>query len=119
MRHVAELFAGVHALLDTDGLEIGAPEVLKELVVAAQDLVVELAVGEVEGHGSLILEGDADDQMSVVIETVMATGIIDEPGLVVEAVAEMVGDEGQHIVVGTDNGEKGTVFRGARDGRCW
>ena len=49
--------------------------------------------------------------MSVVIETVMATGIIDEPGLVVEAVAEMVGDEGQHIVVGTDHGEVGTVFR--------
>ena len=26
--HIFQLFAGIHALLDADGLEIGAPEVL-------------------------------------------------------------------------------------------
>jgi len=34
-RHVVELLAGIHALLDADGLEVGAPEVLQQLVVAA------------------------------------------------------------------------------------
>ena len=109
--HVLKLFAGIHALTDADGLEIGAPQVLEQLVIAAENLVVEFAISQAEGYGSLILEGDADDRLSIIIETVMTLGIVDEPRLVVEAVAEMVGDEGQHIVVGTDHGEVGTVFR--------
>ena len=108
--HVLKLFAGIHALTDADGLEIGAPQVLEKLVIAAEDLVVEFAVSQAEGYGSLILEGDADDRLSIIIETVMTLGIVDEPRLVVEAVAEMVGDEGQHIVIGTDDGQVGAVF---------
>ena len=34
--HVVELFPGVDALADADGLEVGAPEVLKQLVVGAE-----------------------------------------------------------------------------------
>ena len=34
--HVVELFLGVDALADADGLEVGAPEVLEWLVVGAE-----------------------------------------------------------------------------------
>ena len=34
--HVVELFPGVDALADADGLEVGAPEVLEQLVVGAE-----------------------------------------------------------------------------------
>ena len=103
--HVLKLFARVHALADADGLEIGAPEILKELVVAAEDLFAEFAVGEVERNGSLILESDADDRVTIVITTIVALGIVDEPGLVVEAILKMLGDDGKHIVIGTDDSE--------------
>ena len=40
----------------------------------------------------------------------MALGIVDEPGLVVETVAEMLDDEGQHVMVGRDHCEIGAVL---------
>ena len=43
-RHIAELFLGVHALLDADGLEIGAPELLEYHVVLAEDISIHLAI---------------------------------------------------------------------------
>ena len=43
-RHVAELLLRVHPLFDADGLEVGAPQVLEQLVVLAQHVVIHLAV---------------------------------------------------------------------------
>ena len=48
--HILKLLAGVHPLLDADGLEVGTPHLLQQLVVVAQHLVVQTAVGEAEGH---------------------------------------------------------------------
>ena len=93
-RHILELFAGIHAFLDTDGLKVRSPEVLEELVVAAEDISIEFAIRKTEGYGRLVLEGDADDLLTVIIEAIMALGIVDEPRLVVETVAEMVGNQG-------------------------
>ena len=42
--HVVELLAGVQTLTDADGFEIGAPEVLQQMVVAAEEVVGEFAV---------------------------------------------------------------------------
>ena len=101
--HVAELFAGIHALADADGFEVGAPEVLEQLVVIAEDVGVELAVRQVEGYGGFVLEGDADDaalgfglvsEGRGVVVAVVAVGIVDEPGLVAKTVLEVVDDEG-------------------------
>ena len=49
-RHILKLLVGVHPLLDADGLEVGTPHLLQQLVVVAQHLVVQTAVGEAEGH---------------------------------------------------------------------
>ena len=104
-RHILELFAGIHAFLDADGLKVRSPEILEELVVAAEDISIEFAIRKTEGYGRLVLEGDADDLLTVIIEAIMALGIVDEPRLVVETIAEMVGNQGQNIMVGRDNGE--------------
>ena len=103
--HVAELL-----FLDADGFEVGAPEVLEHLVVGTQHIGIELAIGQVEWHGGLVLEGDVRDRIAVVIIAIVALGIIDEPGLVVEAVLKVVGDERQHVMVGRDNGEIGAIL---------
>ena len=105
------MLAGVHPLLDADGLEVGAPQVLQQVVVVAQHLVVQTAVGEAEGHGGLVGEGDAHGGgSSVIVIPVVPFGVVDEPRLVVEAVGEMVDDEWQHVVVGGDDGEIGAVL---------
>ena len=93
-RHVLELFAGIHALLDADGFEIGSPEVLEELVVVAKDLGIEFTISEVKGYARLILEGDADHLLTIIIKAIVALGIVDEPRLIVETVAEMIGYQG-------------------------
>ena len=59
--HVIELLARVHPLANADGLKVGAPEILQQLVVAAQHLVVKFAVTQVEGDSPLVFEGDADN----------------------------------------------------------
>ena len=41
----------------------------------------------------------------------MPLGIVDEPRLIVEAVGEMISDDGQHIMVGTDNSKVSAIFR--------
>ena len=91
--HVVELLAGIHALLDTDGLEIGAPEVLQQLVVAAEHLLVQFAVFQTKRHGSLVVEGDADHGLAVIVEAIMSLGVVDEPRLIVEPVLKMIDDD--------------------------
>ena len=99
--HVVELFAWVQTLTDADGLEIGAPEVLQQVVIAAEYFVIEFAIGERERHSRLVLKGDADGRrLPVVVIAIMAMGVVDEPRLVVETVMEMPRDEGKHVVVG-------------------
>ena len=98
--HVVELFAGIHALLDADGLEIGAPEVLQQLVVAAEHLFIQFAVFQTKRHSRLVFEGDADHGLAVIVEAIVPLGIVDEPGLVVEPVLKMIDDDRQHIVIG-------------------
>ena len=93
-RHILELFAGIHAFLDADGLKVRSPEVLEELVVVTKNLGIEFTISEVKRYARLILEGDANDLLTVIIEAIMALGIVDEPRLVVETVAEMVGNQG-------------------------
>ena len=105
------MLAGVHPLLDADGLEVGAPQVLQQVVVIAQHLVVQTAVNEAEGHGGLVGEGDAyGGGSTVIVIPVVPLGVVDEPRLVIEAVGEMVGDERQHVVVGRDDGQIGAVL---------
>ena len=105
------MFPGIHALLDADGLEIGAPELLEYLVVLTQHLGIKFTVAEVEGHGCLILESDMDGSGSaIVIITIVALGIVDEPRLVVEAVLEMIDDQRQHVMVWRDDSEVSTVL---------
>ena len=105
-RHVVELFAGIHALTDADGLEICAPKVLHQTVVAAEDVIVEFAVGKAERQRSLILERYAHGiGRAVVMVAIMPFGIVDEPRLVVESVVEMVDDERQDIMVGRNDGK--------------
>ena len=84
---------------------------MQQLVVVAQHVVVQTAIGEVERHRRLVDEGDAHGVGSpVIIVPVVSFGIVDEPRLLVEAVGEMVGDERQHVVVGRDDGEVGAVL---------
>ena len=42
--HVAELLFRIDALADADGFEVGAPEFLEELVVGAEDIIVEFSI---------------------------------------------------------------------------
>ena len=44
--HVVELLPGVQALLDADGFEVGAPKVLQQMVVTAEDIIREFAIGQ-------------------------------------------------------------------------
>ena len=64
-RHIAELLARVDALANADGLEIGTPELLEKCVVAAEYVGIKLSVGEVEGDGCFVFEGDADSPTPV------------------------------------------------------
>ena len=73
---------------------------LEQLVVLAEDIGVEFAVGEVEGNGGFVLEGNMYDGFSVIIIAVVPMGVVDKPGLVVESVLEMMDDERQHVMVG-------------------
>ena len=109
--HVTELLAGIHALADADGFEVGAPEVLEKFIVLAHHGIVELTIRQIEGHGGFVLEGHAYDGFPVIIEPIMPTSIIDEPGLVVKTVLKVMGDERQHVMVGADDGEVGAVLR--------
>ena len=63
--HVVELFTGIDALADADGLEVGTPELLEKLVVSTEHIAAELAVGKVERYGGFVFEGDADDGVLV------------------------------------------------------
>ena len=124
-RHVVELFLWIDALAYADGFEVGAPELLEDFVVLAQQFFVELPVVEVEGLGGVFGEGDThslalslciaapplSSRRKTVIVAILPLGIIDEPRLVAEAVLKMVDDERQHVVIGRDNGEVGAVFR--------
>ena len=77
-RHVVELFAGIHALADANGLEVCAPKVLHQTVVAADDIVVEFAVGKAERQRSLILERYAHGiGRAVVMVAIMPFGIVE------------------------------------------
>ena len=91
--HIVELFTGIHALFDADGLEIGAPEVLQQLVVVAKHLLIQFAVVQTEGHSRLVFEGDADHGLAVIVEAIMPLGIVDEPRLVVKPVLKMIDDD--------------------------
>ena len=92
--HVVELLTGIHTLLDADGFEVGAPEVLQQLVVVAEHLFIQFAVVQTEGHSCLVFEGDADHGLAVVVEAIVPLGIVDEPRLVVEPVLKMIDDDG-------------------------
>ena len=73
---------------------------LEYLVVLTQHIGIEFTVAEIEGHGCLILESDMDGSSSaIVIISIVAFGIVDEPRLVVEAVLEMIDDQRQHVMV--------------------
>ena len=92
--HIIQLFARVHALADADGLEIGAPQLLHQRVVAAQHVVVQTPVAEAERDGRFVGKGDAGGVASaLIIVPVVPLGVVDEPRLVVETVGKMVGDE--------------------------
>lgn len=58
--HVTELFLGIHAFFDTDSLKIGAPKVLENLIILAEHLGIQFAIGQVEGYSGLMLESDTD-----------------------------------------------------------
>ena len=49
-RHVLKLLPWIQSLADAYRLEVGAPQILQELVVVAQHIVVQPAVGKVERH---------------------------------------------------------------------
>ena len=89
--HVLAMLAGVEALFDTDGFEIGAPEVLEKLLVLGKQFLIQLACTRVEG-ATVVGEGDFCHFIPVVVATVVAADVVDNPRLVGKAVLE-VGDD--------------------------
>ena len=85
------MLAGVEALFDADGFEIGAPEVLEKLLVLGKQFLIQLACARVEG-AAVVGEGDFRYFMPVVVATVVAADVVDNPWLVGKAVLE-VGDD--------------------------
>ena len=109
-RHVFQLFARIHTLLDTNGLKVGAPEILKKLVVAAEHVGIKLAVLKTKGNSGFILKGDMNHLPSIIIIPIMALCIVNEPRLVIETILEMINYNGQHVMIGTDHTEIGAVL---------
>lgn len=93
--HVLTLLARVHAFADADGLEVGAPQFLEELLVLVEQGLVELARLEVR---QLLVEVHTGHLPTVVIVTVVPASVIEQKGLVGKTVAEMVDGKRKNIV---------------------
>ena len=98
---------GVQAFPDTYRFEIALPEILEELFFFIELVFAEDAVGK--GLLGRIAEGDLADISAVVIVAEAPAGIVDDPGLVGKAVAEMAYRKREHVVEGFHDAEVGAV----------
>lgn len=87
---------GVQAFPDTYRFEIALPEILEELFFFIELVFAEDAVGK--GLLGGIAEGDLADFGAVVIVAEAPAGIVDDPGLVGKAVAEMVNKDEETVI---------------------
>ena len=108
--HVLPVLTRIEALLDADGLEVSLPQLLKEAFVLVQQTVVQAAGGKVWQVVRLV-EGDAAKVRQVVVETIGATHVVDQPALVGKAVAEVGHNQRQGVLLRLDGGKVGAVGR--------
>lgn len=87
---------GVQAFPDTYRFEIALPEILEELFFFIELVFAEDAVGK--GLLGGIAEGDLADFGAVVVVAEAPAGIVDDPGLVGKAVAEMVNKDEETVI---------------------
>ena len=95
--HVLPVLARIEALLDADGLEVSLPQLLKKAFVLVQQTVVQAAGGKVWQVVRLV-EGDAAKVRQIVVETIGAAHVVDQPALVGKAVAEVGHNQRQGLV---------------------
>lgn len=98
--HVLALLAGVEALADGEGAEVGAPEVLESLLVGGQEVGVEAGA-----EGGVVGQGDFTRGLEVVVVAVATAEVVDHPGLVSEAVGEVGDGQWERVVERSDGGD--------------
>jgi len=98
--HVLALLAGVEALADGEGTEVGAPEGLESLLVGGQEVGVEAGA-----EGGVVGEGDFTRGVEVVMVAVATAEVVDHPGLVGEAVGEVGDGQRERVVERSDGGD--------------
>ena len=94
------LLAGVEALANGEGTEVGAPEGLETLLVGGQKVGVEAGA-----EGGVVGEGDFTRGVEVVMVAVATAEVVDHPGLVGEAVGEVGDGQREGVVDGADGGD--------------
>lgn len=98
----------IHAFFDTNGLEICLPKLLEKLLILVHQTFVQHPRNQM-GFTAVIIKRDSRHLLQVIIKSVTAFHVVNNPLLIGKTVFEMVNRQRERIILRFESGKECTV----------